>query len=287
MIDRRAPGTATGKLFPGVILTPLHFDVPEYALPGGEGDFTILLCVEGCLHYRAEAKAPTLHPGSFAMLSNGNGGLLLKSPQECFHGLCIRIQCAVADAWANCSMGIFAPTFAGVRDRLLSCGADTALSAGVQGEHILRELYESSQRDKQLIVRLKLTELFLQLQRLPILAQEEVYLPKSQQQLVRHLRDHILTDDGYTSLQQLAQDHGLSVSSLQKSFKAVYGMPVYQYLRSYRLERAAVGLKTTDRSITDLAMEAGYTNPSKFTESFQRQFGMTPSAYRRSQKHLG
>lgn len=37
--------------------------------------------------------------------------------------------------------------------------------------------------------------------------------------LVRHLRDHLLTDrEGYVSLAQLAAEHEISVSHLQKLF---------------------------------------------------------------------
>ena len=62
-----------------------------------------------------------------------------------------------------------------------------------------------------------------------------------QAELIRHIRDHLLTDrEGYTSLSRLAAEHEMSVSHLQKLFKQIYGVPVYHYIKEYRLEQAAV-----------------------------------------------
>ena len=56
---------------------------------------------------------------------------------------------------------------------------------------------------------------------------------RQQAELIRHLRDHLLTDrEGYVSLSQLAAEHNISVSHLQKLFKQVYGVPVYHYIKA-------------------------------------------------------
>lgn len=67
----------------------------------------------------------------------------------------------------------------------------------------------------------------------------------------------------YLSLDKLAGDHHISVTQLQKMFKSLYGVTVYQYLREYRLEEAAVALLRSETSITEIALEAGFTNPAK------------------------
>ncbi|SCJ63149.1 DNA gyrase inhibitor [uncultured Clostridium sp.] len=65
-----------------------------------------------------------------------------------------------------------------------------------------------------------------------------MYCSTEQTELAHHLRDHLLTNrEGYVSLAQLAEEHGISVSHLQKMFKQVYGVPVYHYIKEYRLER--------------------------------------------------
>jgi AraC-like DNA-binding protein len=124
------------------------------------------------------------------------------------------------------------------------------------------------------------------LEKLPLLEQTS-YLPREQVELIRHLRDHIISDsENYLSLQSLAEEHEISVSSLQKAFKLVYGMPVYQYLREYRLERAASALQNTQQTVTEIALDAGFHNPAKFAESFKRRYGFTPTAFRKMKNKM-
>lgn len=106
-----------------------------------------------------------------------------------------------------------------------------------------------------------------------------------QVELVRHIRDHLLSDrDGYVSLAELAEEHEISVSHLQKLFKQIYGAPVYRYIKEYRLERAAVELVRSSESVTVIAQNAGYDNASKFSEAFKKRYGMTSTHYRSKAK---
>lgn len=63
-------------------------------------------------------------------------------------------------------------------------------------------------------------------------------------------------------------------------FKQVYGVPVYHYIKEYRLEQAAVELVRSAKPITQIAQNAGYDNASKFSEAFRKRYGTTPSQYR-------
>ena len=144
--------------------------------------------------------------------------------------------------------------------------------AGLRCEHVFRELYESASYAERGFLQLKVLELMLLLGRIP---QERAAA------LAHHLRDHLLTNrEGYVSLAQLAAEHAISVSHLQKLFKQTYGMPVYHYIKEYRLEQAAVELVRSRKPITEIAQHAGYDNASKFSESFKKRYGKTPSRYR-------
>ena len=106
-----------------------------------------------------------------------------------------------------------------------------------------------------------------------------------QAELIRHIRDHLLTNrEGYTSLSRLAAEHEMSVSHLQKLFKQIYGVPVYHYIKEYRLEQAAVELVRSARPVTEIAQDAGYDNASKFSACFKERYGVTPSQYRTDAK---
>ena len=57
-------------------------------------------------------------------------------------------------------------------------------------------------------------------------------------------------------------------------------MPVYRYIKEYRLEQAAVELVRSTKPIIQIAQNAGYDNASKFSEAFRKRYGATPSQYR-------
>ena len=65
-----------------------------------------------------------------------------------------------------------------------------------------------------------------------------------------------------------------------KAFKRATGMPFVQYLKHYRLEKAAALLRETDRTILEIAMETGFDNLSYFTRSFKEKYGISPGKFR-------
>ncbi|MEI3085293.1 MAG: helix-turn-helix transcriptional regulator [Oscillospiraceae bacterium] len=159
-------------------------------------------------------------------------------------------------------------------------------AAGPRCEHVFRELYESAAYLDYGFLQLKVMELLMLLGRIPRDNSSEPYRSAKQAELIRHLRDHLLTDrEGYVSLSQLAAEHNISVSHLQKLFKQVYGVPVYHYIKEYRLEQAAVELVRSDRNVTQIAQNAGYDNASKFSECFKKRYGVTPTQYRARAKN--
>ena len=136
------------------------------------------------------------------------------------------------------------------------------------------ELYESA--------LLRLTE---QIRNCMLVHQQPEAVTARQAELIRHIRDHLLTDrEGYTSLSRLSAEHEMSVSHLQKLFKQIYGVPVYHYIKEYRLEQAAVELVRSARPVTEIAQDAGYDNASKFSACFKERYGVTPSQYRTDAK---
>ncbi|WP_371369920.1 GyrI-like domain-containing protein [Sporomusa rhizae] len=62
-------------------------------------------------------------------------------------------------------------------------------------------------------------------------------------------------------------------------FKVVVGESIYSFIKRMRLERAAFQMKTSRKSITDIAVEAGYS-PSNFASAFKQYFGISASEFR-------
>ena len=100
----------------------------------------------------------------------------------------------------------------------------------------------------------------------------------------RHLlRARDLADARYADpirVADMAREAGLSAAHFSRSFRAAFGETPHQYLLTRRLERSAALLRNTDRTVTDICFLVGLGSVGSFTTSFQRMFGMAPTAYR-------
>ncbi len=73
---------------------------------------------------------------------------------------------------------------------------------------------------------------------------------------------------------------GMNAPQFMKTFKRVAGMTLVAYLNHVRLASAARLLRETDRSIAQIASEAGFSDQSYFDKRFKRAFGRTPKEFR-------
>ncbi len=84
------------------------------------------------------------------------------------------------------------------------------------------------------------------------------------------------------SLEELASVACFSPYHFHRIFRGMVGETLAGYIRRLRLERAAQLLTQTDRSVTDLAFEAGYETVESFTRAFKNRFDVVPSAYKKT-----
>ncbi len=80
---------------------------------------------------------------------------------------------------------------------------------------------------------------------------------------------------------QLSDEMALSSSQLNRKLKSLVGKPTNEFIRSYRLQKAAELLIAGGYDIAQVAYETGFTSPSYFTHRFSKQFGCTPSEYQK------
>lgn len=231
-----------------------------------------------------------LKPGDMAISCyDGVHGTRSESrfPLGYYEGICLEVDPAAVCRWITRNAPGFSVDFDGLKQNLLGRKWYMYGPAGPRCEHVFRELYESAGYLDSGLLQLKVLELLMLLGRIPREPSDGLYCSAKQAELVRHLRDHLLSDrEGYVSLAQLAKDHEISVSHLQKLFKQVYGVPVYHYIKEYRLEQAAVELVRSGKPVTQIALNAGYDNASKFAECFKKRYGVTPSQYRANAKEV-
>ena len=65
-----------------------------------------------------------------------------------------------------------------------------------------------------------------------------------------------------------------------RSFRAVFGETPYRYLKRRRVERSMFLLRETERSVTDICLDVGFSSLGTFSSTFREIVGETPSGYR-------
>ena len=86
--------------------------------------------------------------------------------------------------------------------------------------------------------------------------------------------------DSDISVEDLAADMNLSRVQLYRKVKAVTGSSPVELLRTARLNRAYQILLTTDKSVSEVAYDVGFTAPSYFTKCFKEEYGLLPGDIR-------
>lgn len=89
------------------------------------------------------------------------------------------------------------------------------------------------------------------------------------------------------TLASLAQRVGVHPVTLARAFRRWSGRTVGEYIRQLRVEHAAEALRTSPRTLAEIALDAGFADQSHFSNVFRREFGLSPSEYRRLAGPLG
>lgn len=82
------------------------------------------------------------------------------------------------------------------------------------------------------------------------------------------------------NLDRLAARAGLSRFYFNRLFKGAVGVSPSHYHINLRMDEAKRLLRETKKTVVEIALDVGYTNPSHFAQLFRKEAGLTPSDYR-------
>lgn len=82
------------------------------------------------------------------------------------------------------------------------------------------------------------------------------------------------------SIDALAAKMGMGRSQFYRKIKSLTNFSPVELLRNLRLQQARNMITTTDRSISEIAYEVGFTSPAYFTRCYREVYGETPSEVR-------
>jgi AraC-like DNA-binding protein len=109
--------------------------------------------------------------------------------------------------------------------------------------------------------------------------EQSLHLPEPRDDRLRAVTDLLHADPSRAgTLAGLGRAAGASERTLSRLFHSELGMSFHRWRTILRIHHALVHL-TNGRSVTDTAMECGWSNPSSFIEAFTAIVGQTPGRY--------
>ena len=115
-------------------------------------------------------------------------------------------------------------------------------------------------------------------ERLPeseFLALDRAFLAKVKQAVMDHL------DESDFGVEELAAAVNVSKSTLNRKLRSVASMSPLDFIRIQKMRQAKLWLQDKDRNINEIAISLGYSDRKYFTSCFKKEFGMTPTDYRK------
>ena len=116
-------------------------------------------------------------------------------------------------------------------------------------------------------------EMILQPSRLGMSKIDREFLQELQKAIRRNISEPEL------NVESLSKQLYMSRTTLYRKIQALSGESPTDFIRSYRLKRAAQLLKANFGSVTEVAFEVGFTSRAYFTKCFKEKFHQLPSEY--------
>jgi AraC-like DNA-binding protein len=104
--------------------------------------------------------------------------------------------------------------------------------------------------------------------------EELICVEQSLQGVVNYIKLNLKKELNISELSILA---GMNTSKFKKCFKQLYGVTVFKYITSLRIERAKALIQQKSYTISQASYEVGYKNAQHFTVAFKKKMGFLPS----------
>ena len=156
------------------------------------------------------------------------------------------------------------------------------IKSNAQIDHIISEIYNVNEEIKETYFKLKIIELllFFSITDFPKINNQDLSINHAKiiedvtRDLINNLSEHITID-------QLAEKYSISPTTLKNSFKKIYGKPIFQWQKEYKLDYACKLLNEGNYNINEISEMIGYKSSSNFAKSFKKYMGCSPSQYRK------
>ena len=154
----------------------------------------------------------------------------------------------------------------------LDSGADAYIEKPFTTELLMAQIHnliKNRSLDRQNFI----SSPFAQIKSVAMNKTDEEFLKRLNSILMDNITEHDL------SVEWIAEKMGISVSTLYRKVKALTDLNSVEYIMLARLKKAAELLSDGNYRINEISYLVGFSSPSYFSTSFQKQFGITPSQF--------
>lgn len=239
-------------------------------------DVTIAVVVAGSFNYRTEAGAGLMHPGS----------ILLGAPGRCYecghdHGRGDR--CIAFNFRPDYFAEIARDATGDPRFGFATAGLPASLGLASLAARLEALADAPALATEEAAIRLAHAAARVASGAAPTQTHPGARDERRIADALRFIEAHA---DEPLDLDRLAAVAGVSKFHFLRSFTRVVGLTPYRYLLLTRLRRAGAALAATDRSIADIAFDAGFGDLSTFNAHFRRAMGAAPGVWRRERGRI-
>ncbi|MDE6608527.1 MAG: AraC family transcriptional regulator [Lachnospiraceae bacterium] len=275
------------QVFSGIWLCYKDAHTQSFTYPASypSGLLEITHCREGRFEYDTREQFFYLSGGDISVCKSKEGGAVVYCPTRHYHGISVIIDPVHAPRCLSCFLDDVNVSPFSLLQKFCKEDNYFIMRSTVRLEHVFSELYSVPPDMQKGYFKVKILELLMFLTGLDInLSQaKQRSCSKAQVELAKQVCRFINENmDIRLTVEQLAEQFFVSPAKLRKCFNSVYGESIYAYIRAYKMRSAAHCLKTTERTISEIAGDFGYDNCSKFSKAFRDVMGVSPTEYRQN-----
>lgn len=277
------------EVFPGVTLSynDFHMKYFESEFVPDREVFCIDHCREGRLEYEAGSNAYSyVGAGDLKLDRRLTHRGLFSMPLSHYHGAMVSFDMGVAVKSLAEQIRDFPVDLRAIQQKYCADQYPVVLHGLESLEHIFGELYAVPHKIRRPYFKIKILELllFLEALELPADSGERPYFYKAQVEKVKAVQAFLMqnVEQNFTQ-NELSERFDIPMTTMKRCFKSVFGSSIGAWLLEYRMNQAAVLLRTQRQlGVAQIAGMMGYDSPSKFAAAFKKVMGMTPAQYRRA-----
>ena len=196
--------------------------------------------------------------------------------------ICIKFSPEILSADTDCMFKlqyVFPTLSKNLKKRVIKASELRDIDVDFLTKEIMNE-WESEQTAHQLIIRADIMKIFTHIIRLWEKDNFFSFDSKPSEAMQKALT-YISEKRACVNEEEVAAYCSLSTNYFSRTFKSTIGKNFKDYVCSLKLQNARNLLVTTDKSITEVAYDSGFSSTSHFISSFKKEFGQTPKQFQK------